>query len=251
MKFRNRLILLMIIISLTCSTAFSQSSGNPTQRSFFIARDNNRITFFKLHLKLSRIKPGSIVKLSERQIFMPADANSQAIALLNDIYLQTGNDSLMTNIGYAVCLNPETPINEHLLRFNPGVQLILFDTQRNFDNRQDWARAKSVFARLNCRELQNALTIFWELPSDLPSKDSFSGLEIPYVVQASSPRIAEKLVPELISEFKHQPETSRIRQEIKRRFGAEQAQHLYNIARYKGPIVTDRPYEYIVVFRVW
>ncbi len=247
MKFRNRLILLAIIISLTCSTAFSQSGGNPTQRSFFIARDNNRITFFKLHLKLSRIEPGSIVKLSERQIFMPADANSQAIALLNDIYLQTGHDSLMTNIGYAVCLNSETPINEHLLRFNPGVQLILFDTQRSFDNRQDWARAKSVFARLDRREIQNTLTIFWELPP----KDSFSGLEIPYVIQASSPRIAEKLVPELISEFKHQPETSRIRQEIKKRFGAEQAQKLFYIALYKGPIVTERQYEYIVVFRVW
>lgn len=251
MKFRNRLILLPIIISLTCSAAFSQSSANPTQRGFFIARDNSRITFFKLHLKLSRIAPGSIVKLSERQIFMPADANSQAIALLHDIYLQTGHDSLMTNIGYAVCLNPETPINEHLLRLNPGVQLILFDTQRNFDNRQDWARAKSVFARLNRREIQRALTIFWDLPSDLPSEDSFSGLEIPYVVEASSLRIAEKLVPELISEFKHQPETSKIRQEIKKRFGAEQAQHLYNIAPYKGPFETDIKYKYLVAFRVW
>ncbi|MDZ7341550.1 MAG: hypothetical protein ONB27_09350 [candidate division KSB1 bacterium] len=178
---------------------------------------------------------------------MPADANSQAIALLQDIYLQTGRDSMITNIGYAACLNPETPINEHLLRLNPGVQLILFDTNRNFENRQDWARAKSVFAELNPGEIRNVLTIFWELPP----KDMFSGLEIPYVVQASSPRIVEKLVPELISEFKHQRETSRIRQEIKRRFGPEQAQRLYYIALFKGPYATDKKYEYIVVFRVW
>lgn len=234
----------MVLIS--SSFAFSQS-GNISQRSFFIAKDNNRITFFKLNLKLSRIEPGSIVKLSERQIFMPTDANSQAIALLKDIYLQTGSDSLITNIGYAVCINPETPINGHLLRLNPGVQLILFDTNRNFENRQDWARAKSVFATINPSDINNVLTIFWELPP----KDSFSGLEIPYIVQASSPRIAEKLVPELISEFKHQPAGSRIRQEIKKRFGQEQAQQLYYIARYKGPIATDKKYEYIVVFRVW
>jgi len=240
-------VAVIFIFNIQC-LLMSQTINNTTERSFYIPKPDNKIRFFKLDIKLSRVEPNTIIRLYERQIFMPMESeDSQAIALLENIHLITSDTQTIDDVGFAVCISPHTSIHPEFLRLNPGVEVILLDIEKNFDNKQDWERAIKHFNNKNKSQISEHLTIYWEIPP----KDTSTALLIPIYLNASSLRMANRLVPELISEFIYEPEKSMIRELIAKRFGKQRSRNLFYISLHISPKSTGKTYEYIAVFRVW
>jgi len=235
---------LSVFLFLVHHIVFSQIQTSP-QQGFFIAKNNDEISFFRLNLIPSTKEKGHIIKLQERQIFMTDDPNSQAIALLDDYHITTTGDSIIRNVGYGVCINPKTSVNPKLLRYNPGVRLVLFEP-KIYENKDDWQRVKSLIKTKTNIPVRNVLNIFWRIPPT----DTTNSLKLPFIIHASGLISAKKMIAELMEEFEHAKETSEIRKEISKRFGKKRAEDVYFISVYKNPKEIDK-YKFLVVFRIW
>jgi hypothetical protein len=218
--------------------------------AFFIAPNDADISFFKINLKPSQPDVRTDIFLRERQVFMSPDPNSQALALLGDISIETTGDSIYRNVGTGVCINPRTPVNANLLRYNPGGTVVLLLAKNNYTD-PDWERAKKFFEKNKAKlpsDKYYDITIVWEIPPG----DTLNSLTIPVIIQSASERIVLKtLISEEMSRFKHDPKNSLIRLEVLKRFGAERNKSLYFVQWEAGPIQSNIRYDFRVVFRVW
>ena len=234
------------LIIFVFKTAFSQNE-TVLNRGFYIAENVKAISFFNLNLLPSTTESNRIIKLQERQIFMTNDPNSQAIALLEDYFIKTTGDSIIRNFGFGVCVNPKTIVNPKLLRYNPGVRLVLFEPQK-YQGIDDWDRVKKLIKGFGDNiPIKDTITLYWKIPPG----DTTNSLKFPFTIRASSFRfVKKKLIPELIERFEFDKENCEIRKVIAQRFGQERAQNSYFISVYKNPIEIDK-YKFLVVFRVW
>lgn len=218
--------------------------------AFFIAPQNKDIIYFKINIKPSNSDVRNFISLRERQVFMPNDPYSPALALLEDIAFETTGDSIYKSVGSGVCINPKTPVNADSPRYNPGETVVLFVASNQYAN-QDWERAKAYF-KANKDKLPEKnyydITIEW----DIPPGDTTNSLKIPVRFNAVNTRVVEKnYIPEEMSRFKHQPEKSLIRKEVAKHYGETREKSLYFVQWEDGPFRLEQKYRYRVVFRVW
>ena len=215
------------------------------QPAFFIRKNSEKITFFKINIKPSIIETNTIIRLYEAQIFMPDTLDCQAIALLNDTSFVTTGIDLYHSICYGVCINPNTEYRLEKLRYNPGPEVILFDIFNNPKNKNDWHRAQAAFKRKDKNSFP-IITAYWEIPP----KDTSNSLKIPLRFKVSSLEIARKLAMEELGRFKDKPDESLIRKNLNKRLGKRRTDDLY-FARLEYVRSTEDHFIFIAVFRLW
>jgi hypothetical protein len=204
----------MIFITLINIIIISDLICQEIGKAFYIAPENDKITFFKINITPTIIDTNTTIRLYERQILMPWNIDSQGIAVLEDINILTNGFKIYKHVGFGVCINPKTDYRVDLPRDIPGEKVILFDTDNINQNRMDWNRAKSVFERID-KENIKTVNVNYKIFPKYPQW----ALIVPIKITASNLSEAAIQANEELERFYHAKDKSWIIELLKIRLG--------------------------------